>query len=38
MFVVLMALLLVAILVADAVGSARQYERAERAPPLHRSI
>jgi len=38
MFVILMILLPVAILVRDAVGSARQFERSERASPLHRSI
>jgi hypothetical protein len=38
MFVIVMILLLVTILVFDAVGSARQFERSERAPPLRRSI
>ena len=38
MFVILMVLLPVTILVFDAVGSARQFERSERASPLRRSI
>lgn len=38
MFVFLMILLPVAILVLDALGSARQFERSERARPLHKSI
>jgi hypothetical protein len=38
MFVIVMVLLLVTILVLDAVGSARQFERSERVPSLRRSI
>jgi hypothetical protein len=38
MFVFLMILLPVTILVLDALGSARQFERSERALPLRRSL
>jgi hypothetical protein len=38
MFVVVMILLPVTILVLDALGSARQFERSECALPLRRSV
>ena len=38
MYVVVMILLPIAILVLDALGSARQFERSERARLLHKSM